>query len=131
METPNFYATLPAAVRYDKNLKPSEKLLYAEIVGLTNVKGYCYASNAYFERLYDASTRTVQGWLKHLQDCGYIEIIQVGGGAGEQRAERRICPLVGMTIAPHDPRKNLRHPRRKLRGDPRKKCADPPAKKCG
>ena len=47
METPNFYATLPAAVRYDKNLKPSEKLLYAEIVGLTNVKGYCYASSVF------------------------------------------------------------------------------------
>lgn len=131
METPNFYATLPAAVRYDKNLKPSEKLLYAEIVGLTNVKGYCYASNAYFERLYDASTRTVQGWLKHLQDCGYIEIIQVGGGAGEQRAERRICPLVGMTIAPQTPAKICATPAEKCGGTPAKKCADPPQKNAG
>ena len=131
METPNFYATLPAAVRYDKNLKPSEKLLYAEIVGLTNVKGYCYASNAYFERLYDASTRTVQGWLKHLQDCGYIEIIQVGGGAGEQRAERRICPLVGMTIAPQTPAKICATPAENCGGTPAKKCADPPQKNAG
>ena len=131
METPNFYATLPAAVRYDKNLKPSEKLLYAEIVGLTNVKGYCYASNAYFERLYDASTRTVQGWLKHLQDCGYIEIIQVGGGAGEQRAERRICPLVGMTITPQTPAKICVTPAENCGGTPAKKCADPPQKNAG
>lgn len=131
METPNFYATLPAAVRYDKNLKPSEKLLYAEIVGLTNVKGYCYASNAYFERLYDASTRTVQGWLKHLQDCGYIEIIQVGGGAGEQRAERRICPLVGMTITPQTPAKICATPAENCGGTPAKKCADPPQKNAG
>ena len=77
METPTFYTMLPAAVRYDKNLKPNEKLLFAEISALTNVTGYCYASNAYFQNLFDASTRTVQGWLKHLQDCGYISIIQV------------------------------------------------------
>ena len=46
METPTFYTMLPAAVRYDKNLKPNEKLLFAEISALTNVTGYCYASNA-------------------------------------------------------------------------------------
>lgn len=63
METPTFYTMLPAAVRYDKNLKPNEKLLFAEISALTNVTGYCYASNAYFQNLFDASTRTVQGWL--------------------------------------------------------------------
>ena len=74
METPTFYTMLPAAVRYDKNLKPNEKLLFAEISALTNVTGYCYASNAYFQNLFDASTRTVQGWLKQLQDCGYISI---------------------------------------------------------
>lgn len=116
METPTFYTMLPAAVRYDKNLKPAEKLLFAEISALTNVTGYCYASNAYFQELFNASTRTVQGWLKHLQDCGYIAIIQVGGGAGEQRAERRISPLAGMAIAPPTPAK---------------KCADPPQKNAG
>ena len=116
METPTFYTILPAAVRYDKNLKPNEKLLFAEISALTNVTGYCYASNAYFKNLFDASTRTVQGWLKHLQDCGYISIIQVGGGAGEQRAERRISPLAGMAVVPQTPAK---------------KCADPPQKNAG
>lgn len=123
METPTFYTMLPAAVRYDKNLKPNEKLLFAEISALTNVTGYCYASNAYFQNLFDASTRTVQGWLKHLQDCGYISIIQVGGGAGEQRAERRISPLAGMAVVPQTPAK--------ICATPAKKCADPPQKNAG
>lgn len=131
METPTFYTMLPAAVRYDKNLKPNEKLLFAEISALTNVTGYCYASNAYFQNLFDASTRTVQGWLKHLQDCGYISIIQVGGGAGEQRAERRISPLAGMAVVPQTPAKICATPAENCGGTPAKKCADPPQKNAG
>lgn len=124
METPTFYATIPASVRYDKKLKPAEKLLFAEICALTNVTGYCYATNSYFETLFDASTRTVQGWLKHLQDCGFISIVQVGGGAGEPRAERRISPLVGMACVPMTPAENCG-------GTPAKKCATPPQKNAG
>lgn len=131
METPTFYTMLPAAVRYDKNLKPNEKLLFAEISALTNVTGYCYASNAYFQNLFDASTRTVQGWLKHLQDCGYISIIQVGGGAGEQRAERRISPLAGMAVVPQTPAKICATPAENCGGTPAKICADPPQKNAG
>lgn len=131
METPTFYTMLPAAVRYDKNLKPAEKLLFAEISALTNVTGYCYARNAYFQELFNASTRTVQGWLKHLQDCGYIAIIQVGGGAGEQSAERRISPLAGMAIAPPTPAKICATPAENCGGTPAKKCADPPQKNAG
>lgn len=124
METPTFYTTIPASVRYDKKLKPAEKLLFAEICALTNVTGYCYATNSYFETLFDASTRTVQGWLKHLQDCGFISIVQVGGGAGEPRAERRISPLVGMACVPMTPAENCG-------GTPAKKCATPPQKNAG
>ena len=31
MEKPNYFGILPANVRYDKNLKPMEKILYTEI----------------------------------------------------------------------------------------------------
>ena len=37
-EKPNYYAVLPAIVRYDNDLKPNEKLLYAEIVALSNME---------------------------------------------------------------------------------------------
>ncbi len=42
---PAFWAVLPAAVRYDEELPPNAKLLYAEISALTDQRGYCYASN--------------------------------------------------------------------------------------
>lgn len=131
METPTFYATIPASVRYDKKLKPAEKLLFAEICALTNVTGYCYANNSYFETLFDASTRTVQGWLKHLQECGFISIVQVGGGSGEPRVERRISPLVGMACVPATPAENCATPAENCGGTPAKKCAPPPQKNAG
>lgn len=70
---PNFYAIIPANVRYDKELKPAAKLLYAEISALTSAQGYCFATNKYFAGLYEVSTRTVQQWLEQLSAKSYIE----------------------------------------------------------
>ena len=47
----NYYAIIPSTVRYDPDLKPSEKLLYGEITSLTNKMGYCFATNKYFADL--------------------------------------------------------------------------------
>lgn len=38
----NYYAIIPATVRYDNRLKPTEKLIYGEITALANKKGYLY-----------------------------------------------------------------------------------------
>ena len=32
----NYYAIIPATVRYDKDFKPAEKLLYGEVTALAN-----------------------------------------------------------------------------------------------
>lgn len=71
-EMPNYYAILPAEVRYDKGLKDKAKLLYAEIVALSNKYGYCYASNSYFAKLYGVTTTTISTLIKELIDKGYI-----------------------------------------------------------
>lgn len=70
----SYYAVIPADVRYDKKLKPNEKLLYGEITALCNEKGFCWASNKYFAELYSVSTTSVSLWIKNLSDNGYIEI---------------------------------------------------------
>lgn len=71
---PNYYAIIPASVRYDKDLEPAARLLYGEITALANQYGYCWATNAYFAELYDVSIRQVQNWLSSLKEKGYIEI---------------------------------------------------------
>ena len=73
-EKPNYYAIIPAEVRYDKNLRPNEKLLYGEITALTNKTGECWASNSYFAKLYNVTPRVVIQWIQHLNETGYITI---------------------------------------------------------
>lgn len=72
---PNYYAIIPATIRYDKDLSPNAKLLYGEITALSNDKGYCWANNQYFEELYNISDRTVRNLLKQLSDRHYISVI--------------------------------------------------------
>ena len=71
-EKPNYYAIIPAEVRYSKALIPNAKLLYAEITALCNMNGKCTASTEYFCRLYEVSKVSVQKWLKNLEDNNHI-----------------------------------------------------------
>ncbi len=71
---PNYYAIIPANVRYDKEISPNAKLLYGEITSLCNQKGYCWATNEYFSSLYGVSDRTIQNLIKQLSDKEYIKI---------------------------------------------------------
>ena len=72
-ERPNYYAVIPADVRYDKDLTDKAKLLYGEISALSNKKGYCFASNKYFADIYEISQGTIKRWLKQLEDKEYIK----------------------------------------------------------
>ena len=72
MEKPNYYAVIPAEVRYNKKLTPNAKLLYSEITALCNMNGKCTASTQYFCRLYEVSRASIQNWLRLLEKNGYI-----------------------------------------------------------
>lgn len=70
---PNFYAIIPASVRYHKELKANEKLMYAEITALSNAYGYCWAENKYFAELYNVHKVTVSNWISNLEKLGFIK----------------------------------------------------------
>jgi Mn-dependent DtxR family transcriptional regulator len=74
METEKGYlAIIPSVVRYDKELKPNEKLLYGEISALMDAKGFCWATNKYFAELFDVTPETVSRWIAHLIEKGYAK----------------------------------------------------------
>ncbi len=72
-EKPNYYAIIPAPVRYCKALPHGAKLLYGEITALSRCDYGCYARNKYFAELFNVDMRTIQNWVKLLEDNGFIE----------------------------------------------------------
>lgn len=83
-ERPNYYAIIPADVRY-ADIPGIAKLLYAEITALCNKKGFCWATNGYFASLYKVSERTVQRALLVLRDNNFIRVDFEATGADNAR----------------------------------------------
>ena len=71
---PNYYAVIPASVRYDKRLTANAKLLYGEISSLCNKEGRCWATNNYFAELYGIDKRSIQRLIQSLHALGYIKM---------------------------------------------------------
>lgn len=90
-QQPSYYSIITANVRYDNRLTDSEKLLFAEITSLSNVYGYCTASNGYFSKLYEVTKVTISRRIAKLKKYGYlkVEIIR----EGNQITQRKMYPL--------------------------------------
>ena len=71
----NYYAVIPANVRYDKRLSPLTRLIYGEITALSNEKGYCFATNAYFANLYSMSNISISRCISELKEHNYIRVV--------------------------------------------------------
>lgn len=96
-ENKNYYAVIPATVRYDENLTDGAKLLYGEITALCNQQGFCWASNKYFAELYKNGERTIQRWVSSLFDNGYINI-NYQYKLGTKFIEKRCISIVDLGI---------------------------------
>lgn len=94
---PSFFTVLPAFVRYNSALSHFDKLLYAEITALTNANNYCWASNGYFQKVFDCSASTVKRSISRLIEHGFIfSAIDVKNG------NRRILTL-NVAMVKNDP----------------------------
>lgn len=98
---PSYWAVVPAPIRYDEQIAPNAKLLYAEISSLTYKTGYCFADDGYFHDVFGFSLRTVRRLLDALHDAGYIRI-EIDRGQNNAIEARRIYaginPLAGDKI---------------------------------
>ena len=88
----NYYAIIPANVRYDADLTANAKLLYGEITALCNERGYCWASNSYFAELYKVSKNTASRWIQQLIEKGYIDS-EMHYKEGSKEVESRILTI--------------------------------------
>lgn len=86
----NYFAIIPATVRYDKNLSPTLKLLYAELTALSNKYGYCFATNSYLADLFTCSIRSIQNYLLLLKKYKYIDVILIYAENSNEVIGRRI-----------------------------------------
>ena len=122
---PSYWAVLPAAIRYDPEITAGAKLLYAEITSLADARGYCWATNGYFQKLYGISEPTVQRYLRALKAAGYIRIQDGNGGSAVRRIYAGVNPLGT------NPVKNDGVPPSKLTGGDVKNDGGSPSKMTG
>lgn len=97
MENPNYYAVIPASVRYDKKLRANEKLLYGEISALTQKNGECWASNNYFADLYEVTPQAISKWILDLEERGYITVEYIRAEKSKN-IDKRIIKMVSTNI---------------------------------
>lgn len=123
-QKPSYWAVLPATVRYDAELPPNAKLLYAEISSLCDVKGYCFASNKYFAQNFELDATTIQRLIKALSDRGYVRVEVERDPKTNAVLQRRIFAGINpaWSLAPPSPQKC---------GDPPQNYGDPSPQNCG
>lgn len=114
----NYFAVIPANVRYDKNITSGAKLLYGEITALSNQEGYCWASNRYFAELYNVSNVTISKWVSQLAKSGHITT-EIKYKQGTKQILNRYIKIV------HDPtKKSLSTSQRKVNEPLKEKFKD-------
>ena len=104
-EKPGFDANYPADVRYDPNLTWFEKTLYVEIRALASQRGFCWAENEYFEKVFEVDKRTVQRGIKKLQENNYIIVMKAVNDVNSK--VYRIIRIAGSKIATENDDKNV------------------------
>ena len=103
----SYYAVIPATVRYDKDLPFGAKMLYGEITALSNQRGYCFAQNAYFAKLYDLSISTISRWISKLVKKGYLKMEIVFKDGTKAVDERRLYINDTPISSAYTPKQNL------------------------
>ena len=102
-EKPNYYAIIPAEVRYNTNLNSSQKLFYGEITALTFKTGECWASNSYFAKLYNVSPSLITNWVNALEKENLISVSYEKNG---KEITKRIIRILGIQNIEHVFNKN-------------------------
>lgn len=110
MSSPNntanaaYYSIIPAPVRYNPGLTAQAKLLYGEISALCNREGFCWATNAYFAKLYGVSDRSIVRMIRNLEEHGFVRSVVDRTPSGRVQGRRL---FLGVSAADGQPLDNF------------------------
>lgn len=77
---PSYWVVIPANIRYNKNISSSAKLLYGELIALSNKYGYAFPSNKWLGGLYGISSRQVTRLISELVTAGLVRADNYNNG---------------------------------------------------
>lgn len=92
MEGMNWAAVIPARFLIAKDITSTQKLLIGLISSLSNLKGYCFASNEYLSKLLNVNKATVSHSISDLEAKGYIGRVIYRND--KQEIEQRILTVI-------------------------------------
>lgn len=72
---PTWHAVIPSRYLIAKDINSTQKILIGLISSLSNIKGYCFASNEYFEELTNIKKVTISQLISDLEKKGYVKRI--------------------------------------------------------
>lgn len=90
------FSIIPAHIKYDNSLTDFEKLLFAEIMSLSNMKGFSWATNNYFSKVFAKSERSVSRAISNLKEKNYIQIRWARHSMSGYRTRKIICNFVSI-----------------------------------
>lgn len=89
----NFFAILPAPVRYCPAVSPKAKLLYAALYSLARATGKAFAGNKYLGELLDVSEASIKRYVRELEAQKFIKVEYTYVGKTKEIAGRLISIL--------------------------------------
>ena len=128
---PGYTAVLPPRVRYDQELPAAGKLLYAEISSMTDVTGYCWASNSYLGALIGLGKERAAKLVAQLERRGYIESEVLRDDRGAVTGRRIFITDLGLMRLPPSMDKTEDPPVKNNGTPPVKNNGTPPVKNNG
>lgn len=95
-----YFSIIPNPVRFS-NVSPNAKLLYGDLVGLSNKHGYAFATNSWLSKRNGVHEITISKQIKELIDAGFIRSESING------YQRKIYPILSMFPSPNPNEENF------------------------
>ena len=92
-----YFLLVDSIAAQDKRLSMGAKLIHGHINKLSQRKGHCCVTNAFFAQFYKTSINSVSNWINQLIKYGYLKrelIYEITNKKIARRKLKSTCPLL-------------------------------------